>query len=47
MALEDDLKAIADRIPELRNRQPNEAQTNQYLVEPFIEALGYRISDPT
>ena len=46
MAIED-IKELADRIPEILRLQPNEAQTNQWLVEPFIEALGYRISDPT
>ena len=47
MALEDEIKAIIELIPDLRARKLNEAQTNQHLVEPFIEALGYRISDPT
>lgn len=46
MAIED-IKELADRIPDILRLQPNEAQTNQWLVEPFIEALGYRISDPT
>ena len=46
MAIED-IKGMAERIPEILSRQPNEAQTNQWLVEPFVEALGYRISDPT
>ena len=47
MPLEDDIKTLSERIPELLNMRLNEAQTNQYLVEPFIEALGYRLSDHT
>ena len=42
----EDLRELAERIPDILNMKPNEAQTNQWLVEPFIEALGYRISDP-
>ena len=46
MAIED-IKDLAESIQGIVSMRPNEAQTNQWLVEPFIEALGYKISDPT
>ena len=47
MPLEDDLRAISGRIPDLRGRISTEEATKQSLVLPFLQALGYNVFDPT
>lgn len=47
MPLEDDLKAISNRIPDFRDRISTEEATKQSLVLPFLQALGYNVFDPT
>lgn len=46
MPLEDDVRAIAGRIPALRDRLTTEEATKQSLVLPFLQALGYNVFDP-
>ena len=47
MPLEDDIRAIAGRIPSLKERLNTEEATKQSLVLPFLQALGYNVFDPT
>ena len=49
MAFEDEIQEIAERIPELRSQGnlDDEAKTKQYLVVPFLRALGYDDSVPS
>ena len=49
MAFEDEIQEIAERIPELRSQGnlDDEAKTKQYLVVPFLRALGYNDSVPS
>ena len=47
MPLDDDIKAIADRIPAQKDRLVTEEATKQALVLPFLQALGYNVFDPT
>lgn len=47
MPLEDDLKTISGRIPDIRDRISTEEATKQSLVLPFLQALGYNVFDPT
>ena len=47
MALEDEIKAIAGRIPTIKDRLATEEATKQSLVLPFLQALGYNVFDPT
>ena len=47
MALEDEIRAIAERIPNLKARLATEEATKQALVLPFLQALGYNVFDPT
>lgn len=46
MALEDEIKALAERIPGLRPMLDDEAKTKQYLILPLIRALGYDDANP-
>ena len=46
MPLEDDLRAISLRIPDLKDRINTEEATKQSLVLPFLQALGYNVFDP-
>ena len=41
-----ELKAIVDRIPYQKENVRNEQQTIDVLVRPFIEALGYDLTNP-
>ena len=45
--LEDDLRALAGRIPDFKDRISTEEATKQSLVLPFLQALGYNVFDPT
>ena len=45
--LEDDIKAIADRMPNVLPHLQTEQATKTALVMPFIEALGFNRLDPT
>ena len=49
MAFEDEIQAIAERIPGLQSQGnlDDEAKTKQYLVVPFLRALGYDDSVPS
>ena len=49
MAFEDEIQEIAERIPGLRSQGnlDDEAKTKQYLVVPFLRALGYDDSVPS
>ncbi len=47
MPLEDDLRIIANRLPEVRNHLETEEATKNALIMPFIRALGYDVFDPT
>ena len=49
MAIEDDIQEIAESIPELRSHGSldDEAKTKQYLILPFIRALGYNDARPS
>lgn len=49
MAFEDSIESIAERIPELRSQGnlDDEAKTKQFLVVPFLRALGYDDSAPS
>ena len=46
MPLDDEIKAIAGRIPSLKDRLSTEEATKQSLVLPFLQALGYNVFDP-
>ena len=46
MALEDEIKALAERIPGLRPMLDDEAKTKQFLILPLIRALGYDDANP-
>ena len=46
MALEDEIKALAERIPGLRPMLDDEAKTKQFLILPLIRALGYNDANP-
>ncbi len=46
MQLIDRLKAIADRIPTIRDQLETEEATKNALIMPFIQALGYNVFDP-
>ena len=46
MALEDEIKALAERIPGLRPMLDDEAKTKQFLILPLIRALGYDDTKP-
>lgn len=46
MALEDEIKALAERIPGMRPMLDDEAKTKQYLILPLIRALGYDDTKP-
>ena len=46
MALEDEIKALAERIPGIRPMLDDEAKTKQYLILPLIRALGYDDTNP-
>ena len=47
MPLEDDLRSISGRIPDLKIRISTEEATKQSLVLPFLQALGYNVFDPS
>ena len=47
MALEDAVRDIADRIPDVLERLATEEATKNALVMPFIAALGYDVFNPT
>ena len=47
MALEDAVRDIADRIPDVLERLVTEEATKNALVMPFIAALGYDVFNPT
>lgn len=42
----EDIKSLVLRAKQYVGRNLNEAQTKTALVQPFIEALGYQVSDP-
>ena len=46
MALDDEIKALAERIPGLRPMLDDEAKTKQFLILPLIRALGYDDANP-
>ena len=46
MSLEDHLRSLSSRVPELRDRVSTEEATKQSLVLPFLQALGYNVFDP-
>ena len=46
MSLMDELNRISDGISQKIRSSTNEARTRSYLIDPFIGALGYNISDP-
>ena len=46
MPLEEDIRAIAERAPSLREILTTEEATKQSLVLPFLQALGYNVFDP-
>ena len=47
MDLKDNLKEIAESIPEEKDVLLNEEATKNALIMPFINALGYNVFDPT
>lgn len=46
MAIEDDIKAVADKISGRKDMLTTEEATKQFLVLPFLQALGYDVFDP-
>ncbi|MBE9012575.1 type I restriction enzyme HsdR N-terminal domain-containing protein [Pseudanabaenaceae cyanobacterium LEGE 13415] len=46
MEFTDQIKAIAARLPVLLDSIQTEEATKQYLIIPFIQALGYDVFDP-
>ena len=46
MALDDEIKALAARIPSLRPTLNDEARAKQFLILPLIRALGYDDANP-
>jgi predicted type IV restriction endonuclease len=46
MEFTDQIKAIAARLPMLLDSIQTEEATKQYLIIPFIQALGYDVFDP-
>ncbi len=46
MEFTDQIKAIAARLPNLLDSIQTEEATKQYLIIPFIQALGYDVFDP-
>ena len=46
MPIEDDIRAVAGRIPGLKERLTTEEATKQALILPFLQALGYNVFDP-
>ena len=47
MPIEDDIRAVAGRIPSLKERLNTEEATKQALILPFLHALGYNVFDPS
>ena len=47
MDLKDNLKEIAESIPEEKDVLLTEEATKNALIMPFINALGYNVFDPT
>jgi len=46
MSLMDELNRISDGISQKIKSSTNESRTRSYLVDPFIRAFGYDVSDP-
>ena len=47
MAFEDEIRSLAERIPNTKDRLLTEEAAKQSLVLPFLQALGYNVFDPT
>ena len=47
MDLKEDIQRLAETARRSRNLLSTERATQLTLVEPFLKALGYNVSDPT
>ena len=41
-----DFSKFKSKIIDLKKKNPNEAQTKEWLIKPFFELLGWDFSDP-
>ena len=46
MDLKENIDILKNKFAELQNRNPSEANTQFWLINPFLKSLGYNTSDP-
>ena len=47
MDLKENVDILKNKFAELQNRNPSEANTQSWLINPFLKSLGYNTSDPS